>query len=438
MTSIILTDGGMGQELLRRSSAKPTPLWSARVLMDEPDLVRELHAEFIRAGARVITLNTYSAIYLLDVPRLDGRAAETLTGYVQGGGGLAIFVGPSVSSDYYNQSLYREGQGLLPAPLALDADLAPALESAQPDLEFGNHPIFAFFQSETNPLLRGVKINRYRKLAEGWQPSSDQAVEIIARVRDKNPLILEKRFGQGEVLLFLTTLAPDWNDWAKNPAFVVVVLKMQSYLATAKRLDDPRQVGAPLDLALEPSRYRTDLSFIVPAEKSNERTKIDRQAKPVGQSRALSSPPLPLGEGRGEGNASPAAASIPTDAASDMLLASLGLITTATTTRGETDRAGIYEAWPVTTKGEIDLRRWALNVEPSEGDLTPLAERELRERLDPVKFSYHQADGYQQEDLGLGGYNLSTAILIALVLLLMAEQAFAYASSYHVAKGVAR
>lgn len=61
MTNVILTDGGMGQELLRRSGATPTPLWSAKVLMDEPDLVRDLHADFIRAGARVITVNTYAA-----------------------------------------------------------------------------------------------------------------------------------------------------------------------------------------------------------------------------------------------------------------------------------------------------------------------------------------------------------------------------------------
>jgi S-methylmethionine-dependent homocysteine/selenocysteine methylase len=61
MSNVVLTDGGMGQELLRRSKAAPTPLWSARVLMDEPDLVRDLHAEFIAAGARVITLNTYAA-----------------------------------------------------------------------------------------------------------------------------------------------------------------------------------------------------------------------------------------------------------------------------------------------------------------------------------------------------------------------------------------
>jgi S-methylmethionine-dependent homocysteine/selenocysteine methylase len=61
VASVILTDGGMGQELLRRSQAPPTPLWSARVLMDEPQLVHDLHVEFIEAGARVITINSYSA-----------------------------------------------------------------------------------------------------------------------------------------------------------------------------------------------------------------------------------------------------------------------------------------------------------------------------------------------------------------------------------------
>jgi S-methylmethionine-dependent homocysteine/selenocysteine methylase len=59
--NIVLTDGGMGQELLRRSGAVPTPLWSARVLIDEPDLVRDLHVDFIKSGAQVITINTYAA-----------------------------------------------------------------------------------------------------------------------------------------------------------------------------------------------------------------------------------------------------------------------------------------------------------------------------------------------------------------------------------------
>ncbi len=57
---ITILDGGMGQELLKRSAKEVTPLWSTQVMMDEPDIVRDLHADFIRAGARVITLNAYT------------------------------------------------------------------------------------------------------------------------------------------------------------------------------------------------------------------------------------------------------------------------------------------------------------------------------------------------------------------------------------------
>ncbi|MEJ1994698.1 MAG: homocysteine S-methyltransferase family protein [Limibacillus sp.] len=57
---IQLLDGGMGQELTRRSSLPLTPLWSALMLLEEPDLVEQLHLEFIEAGARVVTLNSYA------------------------------------------------------------------------------------------------------------------------------------------------------------------------------------------------------------------------------------------------------------------------------------------------------------------------------------------------------------------------------------------
>lgn len=58
---VTLLDGGMGQELLRRADADPTPLWSAQVMIDQPQLVRDAHADFIAAGADVITVNTYTA-----------------------------------------------------------------------------------------------------------------------------------------------------------------------------------------------------------------------------------------------------------------------------------------------------------------------------------------------------------------------------------------
>jgi hypothetical protein len=363
-------------------------------------------ASFLR-DATPDTLNSYSAIYLLDVSRLDGRAADTLEAYVSGGGGLAIFSGPDMNTGWYNQALYKDGKGLLPAPLGVDAELAQALDPGEPDLVLNNHPIFSFFVSETNPLIRGVKIDRFRKVGDNWKPGPESAVEVISRARDKSPLIIEKKLGQGEVLLFLTTLAPEWNDWAKNPSFVVVLLKTQSYLATAKRLDDPRLVGTPVDLALESAKYRADLAFVVPGDKAGSRQKIERQA-------------------------------LAPEAGAATVVASLARTSVAGRSRGETDRAGIYEAWPITTKGEIDLKRWALNVDPDEGDLTPVASTDLVARLDPVKVNYHLADQYQQEDIVSTGYNLSTMILFGLIMLLIGEQVLAYSASYHVSPGTIR
>ncbi|MGF1551831.1 MAG: homocysteine S-methyltransferase family protein [Paracoccaceae bacterium] len=58
---LTILDGGMGQELVARGQRPASPLWSAQFLIDRPDLVAEAHADYIAAGAEVITLNSYSA-----------------------------------------------------------------------------------------------------------------------------------------------------------------------------------------------------------------------------------------------------------------------------------------------------------------------------------------------------------------------------------------
>ena len=69
---ITLLDGGLGQELIKRSSAPPHPLWSTKVMMDEPHLVSDIHRDFCLAGAKVICLNTYA----VSRHRLDTYAPE--------------------------------------------------------------------------------------------------------------------------------------------------------------------------------------------------------------------------------------------------------------------------------------------------------------------------------------------------------------------------
>ena len=57
--SLTILDGGMGQELFTRFPGEASGLWSAQALAGGPDLVRSLHADFLAAGADIITTNSY-------------------------------------------------------------------------------------------------------------------------------------------------------------------------------------------------------------------------------------------------------------------------------------------------------------------------------------------------------------------------------------------
>ncbi len=51
---LIVLDGGIGSEMLRRGVT-----WEGHKVESEPDAIRDIHADYIRAGADVITTNTF-------------------------------------------------------------------------------------------------------------------------------------------------------------------------------------------------------------------------------------------------------------------------------------------------------------------------------------------------------------------------------------------
>ena len=54
---MIILDGGLGQELVKRAG-KATDLWSMQALLDNPDMVRAVHDDYFAAGAQIATTNT--------------------------------------------------------------------------------------------------------------------------------------------------------------------------------------------------------------------------------------------------------------------------------------------------------------------------------------------------------------------------------------------
>lgn len=55
----VLMSGAVGTELERRGAPTPLPLWSTAAMEAAPDLVRQVHTEYVRAGAQIVTANTF-------------------------------------------------------------------------------------------------------------------------------------------------------------------------------------------------------------------------------------------------------------------------------------------------------------------------------------------------------------------------------------------
>jgi homocysteine S-methyltransferase len=62
-TGAIVLDGGLGTELERRGSDLGDPLWSARLLAEEPEAIVATHLAYFQAGAQVATSASYQATF---------------------------------------------------------------------------------------------------------------------------------------------------------------------------------------------------------------------------------------------------------------------------------------------------------------------------------------------------------------------------------------
>lgn len=57
----VILDGGLATELERRGADLKHELWSARMLIENPALIREVHLDYLRAGADVVVTASYQA-----------------------------------------------------------------------------------------------------------------------------------------------------------------------------------------------------------------------------------------------------------------------------------------------------------------------------------------------------------------------------------------
>jgi hypothetical protein len=172
------------------------------------------------------SLSTFSAAVLLSTRGLERRAWESLSAFVQSGGGLLIAASPDVDPAVVS-SMFKWSPAL---------DTAVAVNAAELSPTDVRHPIFRPFGALTANLGQ-VRFDRtWRVKGEGW----DEA----ARFTDGSAALLERREGRGRVVLFASDLDRRWNDFPQHPAFVPFVVEAVRYVGAGQQRGSDYVVGS--------------------------------------------------------------------------------------------------------------------------------------------------------------------------------------------------
>ena len=177
--TVTVLDGGMGGEIQKRISNSGKGLWSARALIEKPQIVVDLHREYIEAGARMIITNTYSTIpsYLAkenlqaEYVRLTRLAGKLARQTVETGSDKVLVAGsiPPLSESYR-------------------PDLVPARDSAMPVYQNMVEALQPFVEGPQRcnlPRHRRRAVLKFRKLRQERANAVDIRLEHLASHRDR-------------------------------------------------------------------------------------------------------------------------------------------------------------------------------------------------------------------------------------------------------------
>lgn len=205
-------------------------------------------------------LSDYHVLVLANVAELPSVLAEDVRRFVLAGGGLIVFPGDNalpgdsvlpgdsaVLGDSESPGLDAGAAGasaasLLPAVLAEDVEIAASgragrgVRVAAPD-----HPLGRLASALEPAALDSARVSRLFRLAP--LPSARVLLEVSST---GDPLLVERRVGAGQVLLFSTSADREWSDLVRHPLYPML---LQQALTHLTRL--PHEIPAPVSSPVE-------------------------------------------------------------------------------------------------------------------------------------------------------------------------------------------
>jgi hypothetical protein len=213
---------------LHQASDKRSPVYFGAALAASAESAFTM--ESVSADqAPSVQLSKYAFVVISDVPSLPSSFANDLARYIRGGGGVLIAAGTSMGRSsriplFGAKVLGTNDYSNSPAGFLTVGDADPA------------HPSIA-------------KAGRWSDVRFYYAVKVDgSGSQIAARLSDGTPLLLDKKIGEGRVLLLTSGLGNITNDFPLHPDFVPFVEQTSFYLSGSERPSGSQVVGSFLQL----------------------------------------------------------------------------------------------------------------------------------------------------------------------------------------------
>jgi hypothetical protein len=194
-------------------------------------------------------LRRSDVVILNDVP-VPAGLARRLARFVEQGGGLIVAAGARAS--------WPADVDLLPGSIGAPQDRTRGEPARVGVLDFA-HPIFEPFRTPRSGDFATVPVYGYRIVTAG--PSA----QVLARFDVGPPAVVERRVGNGRVVLWASTLDVSWTDLPTRALFVPFVHRAVRHVAAYSDPQPWLQVGQVLDPAGAAPRARASTEVVTPS-----------------------------------------------------------------------------------------------------------------------------------------------------------------------------
>jgi len=175
-------------------------------------------------------LSRYSWAVVDDISSIDEDLSAALTDFLQNGGSVLAFAGPHA---FDLEALPVSGHRHSPST----ADIAGNQFLSIGQINTG-HPLLAQTEGWHNiNITRSMPV----EVLDGDQ--------VLIRLENNAPFLIERRFGAGRLLLVLGGLENRWNDFPVHPVFVSFIIEAARYLSGSSDIPRSHTTGDTLALA---------------------------------------------------------------------------------------------------------------------------------------------------------------------------------------------